>query len=209
MVRRGTDTLTPFRGTQRPARLNRGGERPYVSVPESKNYPKIFSHGCVKDNITMFIHLISIHKFKTNATIQKVNTDLSVKHIFRGNSEAFVSHFQQIFHALSGLAQNRPSLCWRLPSALPPVRGQKAVLRSHRADMAGHALGCAVALCDVVPALLYVHPSWASSAWVSASMVVRSPLRVSQNHPTPHPAALPAEQDGFQGLIWPVANRAR
>ena len=34
-----------------------------------------------------FIHLISIHKFKTNATIQKVNTDLSVKHIFRGNSK--------------------------------------------------------------------------------------------------------------------------
>ena len=56
-------------------------------------------------------------------------------------------------------------LCWRLPSALPPVRGQKAVLRSHRADMAGHALGCAVALCDVVPALLYVHPQLGQLSW--------------------------------------------
>ena len=113
----------------------------------------------------MFIHLISIHKFKTNATIQKVNTDLSVKHIFRGNSKHLCHIFSRYSMLYQDLHKTGHPLCWRLPSALPPVRGQKAVLRSHRADMAGH---------------VFYHqfstytPSWASSAWVSASMVVRS-----------------------------------
>lgn len=122
----------------------------------------------------MFIHLISIHKFKTNATIQKVNTDLSVKHIFRGNSKHLCHIFSRYSMLYQDLHKTGHPLCWRLPSALPPVRGQKAVLRSHRADMAGM-----LSAVQLPSAMLYQHfstytPAWASSAWVSASMVVRS-----------------------------------